>query len=185
MKYSVITFILLLSFNTNATLEPVSDQGGWVNRDGKRVPNTDNMKSIRGFGGWLVVTPDVDWEAKWYTSPETTPNFTEATTVKYGETLTILPFYINPGLNSSGEASVLCNIKVIRPDGSDSINAKDIKCVSGKLHGDPGNIRLTSTVIKYVGEEGDLPGIWHVEFELTDTVRKVTLPLKTRFKLVK
>ena len=78
MKYLLVILILALSPIAQAEL------GGWVTRDGKPVANSDAMKSIDGFGGWLVVTPDLDWEAKWNTSPETTPDFSEAKNVAYG-----------------------------------------------------------------------------------------------------
>lgn len=157
--------------------------GGWVTRDGKPVPNSDAMKSLNGFGGWLVVTPDSDWEAKWNTPPETVPNFTEAKNVSYGEQLTILTFYINPKTNASGELDVLCDIKVSRPDGSSSANVKGVKCAAGKLQGSPRNVRLTSAVIKFIGEKDDPPGEWIVEVWLTDKIRGTTIPLKTHFNL--
>ena len=156
---------------------------GWVTGDGKLVPNSDAMKSIDGFGGWLVVTPDSDWEEKWNTSPETTPAFSTAEDVAYGEELTILAFYINPRTYPSGELDVLCDITVTRPDGSSSIDARDVQCADGKLEGDPRNIRLISQVIKYVGEEGDPPGKWIVEVTLRDKVRGTAIPLKTYFNL--
>ncbi|OYY42394.1 MAG: hypothetical protein B7Y56_13365 [Gallionellales bacterium 35-53-114] len=161
-----------------------AETGGWVTRDGKPVPNSDAMKSINGFGGWLVVTPDSDWEEKWSTSPETVPNFSESKDVSYGEKLTILAFYINPKINASGELDVLCDIKVTRPDGSPSTNAKGIQCAAGKLQGDPRNVRLSSAVIKYVGENGDPPGKWVVEIALTDKVRGTIIPLKVHFNLL-
>lgn len=168
---------------TTLSLTAHAEIGGWVTRDGKPVPNSDAMKSINGFGGWLVVTPDSDWEAKWNTSPETIPSFSEAKDVSYGEKLTILTFYINPKTNASSEIDVLCDIKVTRPDGRSSVNAKGVKCAAGKLQGDPRNVRLTSTVIKYIGERGDPPGKWIVEVRLTDKVRGTAIPLKTHFNL--
>ena len=158
---------------------------GWVTRDGKPVPNSDAMKSINGFGGWLVVTPDIDWEAKWNTSPETVPNFSEAKNVLYGQQLTILTFYINPKTNASGELDLLCEIKVTRPDGSSSVDTKKIQCASGKLQGDRRNIRLSSAVLKYVGEEGDPPGRWIVQITLIDKIRGTAIPLKTHFNLLR
>ena len=154
-----------------------------MTRDGKPVPNSDAMKSINGFGGWLVVTPDLDWEAKWNTSPETIPSFSEAKDVSYGEALTILTFYINPKTNATGQLEVFCDIKVTRPDGSSSVNANGVQCAAGKLQGAAHNIRLSSAVIKYVGERSDPPGEWIVEVKLTDKVRGTTIPLKTRFNL--
>jgi hypothetical protein len=141
------------------------------------------MKSINGFGGSLVVTPDSDWEAKWNTSPETIPHFSGAKNVSYGEQLTILAFYINPKTNASGELDVLCDIKVTRPDGSSSANAKGVQCAAGKLQGNPRNVRLASAVIKYVGEEGDPPGKWIVEVTLIDKVRGTAIPLEAHFNL--
>ena len=175
---SLLVFLLM-----TLALDAHAETGGWVTRDGKPVPNSDAMKSINGFGGWLVVTPDQDWEEKWNTSPETIPNFSEAKDVSYGEKLTILAFYINPKINASGELGVICDIKVTRPDGSSSANAKGVKCAAGKLQGNPRNIRLTSAVIKYIGEKGDPPGEWIVEVTLTDKVRGTAIPLKTHFNL--
>lgn len=161
-----------------------AESGGWITRDGKPVPNTDSMKSIDGFGGSLVVTPDPDWEAKWNTSPDTVPHFREASKVRYGERLTILTFFINPQVNESGEINVVCDIKVTRPDGSQSINSKGIECAKRKLQGDPHSVRLTSAVINYTGDKGDPPGLWKIDVSLTDRNRKVIVPLKTKFELV-
>ena len=185
MKY-IILFILILSpISTLASLETRPDEGGWVDKDGNRVPNQDNIKSINGFGGWLVVTPDKDWVQKWETPTESIPRFSEATEVKYGEELTILPFFINPKVDSSGNIDIFCHIKITRPDNTVSIDQDNIPCANGKLHGDPENIRLTQTVIKYVGEKSDPPGIWLVEFTIFDKNRNTVIPLKTRFSLIK
>jgi len=177
MKNILISLLMALSLSAHA------ETGGWVTRDGKTVPNSDAMKSVNGFGGSLVVTPDSDWEEKWNTSPETIPVFSEAKDVSYGEELTILAFYINPKTTASGDLDVLCNIKVTRPDGSSSANAKGVKCASGKLQGSPHNVRLTSAVIKYIGEKGDPPGKWIVEVTLIDKVRGTAIPLKAHFNL--
>ena len=176
---------LLISLLTSISLITHAETGGWVTRDGKSVPNSDEMKSINGFGGWLVVTPDPDWEEKWNTSPETIPNFTEAKNVSYGEKLTILAFFINPKTDASGALDVICDIKVTRPDGTSSANTKGVQCAAGKLQGNPRNVRLSSAVIKYIGEKGDPPGEWIIEVTLADKVRGVAIPLKTHFNLVK
>ncbi|TCV86453.1 hypothetical protein [Sulfurirhabdus autotrophica] len=179
MKIVLIFLLMSLSLVAHASIE------GWVTKDEKIVPNSDAMKIINGFGGWLVVTPDSDWEAKWNTAPETIPHFSVAKNVSYGETLTILTFYINPKANASGELDVLCDIKVTRPNGSSSANSKGVQCAAGKLQGNPRNVRLASAVIKYIGEEGDPPGEWIVEVTVTDKVRGTAIPLKAYFNLHK
>lgn len=179
MKTEFFGLLLTLSMFSYA------DTGGWVTRDGKTVPNSDAMKSINGFGGWLVVTPDSDWKEKWNTPTSTTPNFSEAKNVSYGEKLTILAFYINPMVKASGELDVVCDIKVTRPDGSYSADAKGVQCADGKLKGDPRNIRLSYAIINYIGEEKDPPGKWTVDVTLTDKVRGTAIPLQTQFNLQK
>jgi len=177
MKKIFIFLLILLSSTV------LAETGGWVTKDGELVPNTDAMKSINGFGAWLVVTPDSDWEKKWNTPQEMIPHFSEAKEVFYGEELTILTFYINPKTSPSGNFDILCDIKVTKPDGSYSVNAKDVQCASGKLQGNPKNVRLSDAIIKYIGEESDPVGKWLVEVTLTDKVRGTVVPLKAHFNL--
>ena len=63
-------------------------------------------------------------------------------------------------------------------------SAEDIDCAKGKPDGNPRNVRMTSAVLKYIGEEGDPPGKWVVEVDIRDTVRNVTVPLRADFTLV-
>ncbi|EAR59560.1 hypothetical protein [Neptuniibacter caesariensis] len=161
----------------------IAQAEGWYTQDGEVVPNSDSIKSIAGFGAWLVVTPDKDWEEKWDTPPETTPYFTEASEVSYGDYLTILTFFINPALNEQGEVKLLCDIKVTRPDGTFSIDMDGIECASGVLKGNPRNVRLTSIVLKYIAEKDDLLGKWGVDVTVRDSNRRVDIPLKTHFVL--
>ncbi|KAB2932442.1 MAG: hypothetical protein F9K24_10975 [Leptonema illini] len=138
-----------------------------------------------GFSGALIITPDSDWEERWNTSPETIPHFTMASTVSYGQNLTVLIFFANPQADPAGKIDIACDIKVTRPDGSSSINARGVACATGQLQGAPSNIRLSAPVIRYVGEQKDLPGIWTIEVTLIDRVRNARILLKSSFELVK
>lgn len=185
MKTILLTLFLSISFNALASLETTPYEGGWVNKDGTRAPNSDSMKSLNGFGGWLVVTPDKDWLKKWQTPTENIPYFSEANEVKYAEELTILPFFINPKVNSDGEINIICQIKITKPTGETSIDQANIPCANGKLQGKPGNIRLTTTIVKYIGDDNDPAGTWLVEFTISDNNRNISIPLKTKFTLIK
>ena len=159
-------------------------EGGWIDRSGNPVPNRDDLKSIRGFGGWLVVTPDSDWEAKWNTPKEHVPNFSTADEVKVGEVLTILPLFINPKPDANGVVQIQCDIRIVRPDQSISIDEKNLDCFKYKLSSDPRSIWLSTIIPKYVGDPTDPKGSWQVEVVLRDMVRNVEVPLKTRFTLI-
>lgn len=158
-------------------------EGGWHTQDGKPVPDTDSMKSLKGFGGAILVTPDADWKEKWNTPAENRPSFRHASSVEYGEHVTILTFYSNPQPDKDGTVHVLCDIKLTRPDGSVPVDTKGTECAPNKLQGSRFNTRLTYAVIEFIGEDGDPPGVWRVEVSLTDKNRNVTLPLKAEFTL--
>ena len=104
---------------------------GWRSRDGKPVENTASQRSVQGFGGWLVVTPDADWEQKWNTPKENTPSFNTADEVHQGETLTILVFFANPRLDQQRHLKVTCDIRVTRPDKTLSLNERGVACAEG------------------------------------------------------
>ena len=185
MKYLYILLLLFSSTYAYSSYNTGAKHEGWVTKDGKPVPNTNNMKSINGFGGWLIITPDKNWEEKWDTPSYTTPHFSEASEVEYGENLTILTFYINPLVDASGNINITCGVKIVRPNNTISLNQQNIKCINTKLKGSPRNIRLSPVVIKYSGDKGDPAGEWLVEVNINDKNRGVSIPLKSRFTLIK
>lgn len=75
--------VILVLFVT--TLAVHAEDFNWRTGDGAKAPNTKNQKSISGFGGWWLVTPDKDWEEKWNTPKENIPHFSEAEEVELGE----------------------------------------------------------------------------------------------------
>ena len=155
----------------------------WKDGSGKALPDDPSRKSVSDFGGWLVVTPDKDWEAKWKTPREVTPAFTTTDKVHLGETLTILIFYVGPRAARDGTIDIRCDLKVIRPDGSASIDEKALACASGALSGPASDLRLSELVVQYVGEPGDQFGVWTVEVVVRDANAKTSVSLSTSFTL--
>ena len=156
----------------------------WRDEHGNFVSRTEARNAVGRFGGWLVVTSDSDWQAKWETSPDTVPRFTEAKTVARGKTIFILTFFGNPKLTESGEADVTCDIDVVKPNGTSSVHQVDVVCFRGALRGPTTNVYLSAPILNFVGESNDPIGKWSVRVTLKDNIRHVSLPLKTSFTLV-
>jgi hypothetical protein len=162
----------------------VSAQTGlWKDETGKPVPETQSRKSTNGFAGWLLVTPDEDWQAKWNTPSNTVPKFNEAKDVPRGKKLFVLIFFANPKVDAAGMADIVCDLKVTRPNRSASIDQKGVTCFNGRIMGNSYNMYLSVPVIAFVGEPADPSGEWIVEVKLQDNARSVSLPLRTSFKL--
>ena len=128
MKILLITLFIIVSVSrvSYASYDKDDVYEGWRNKDGKIVPNSDNMKSIKGFGGWLLITSDADWEEKWNTPTYVSPNFNEASNVSYGQKLTILTFFINPKVSDQGTINITCGVKITRPDNKVSVDNQNI-----------------------------------------------------------
>src|SRR5262249_8399398 len=156
----------------------------WLGPDRKQWPDTEFRKTKNDFAAILLVTPDTDWERKRNSPPDTIPHFREAKSVRLGQEVVILTFFVNPKMDQNRTAHVRCSIKVTRSDKTLVVNQRGLSCFEGELKGDPNNIRLAPTVIKFVGETTDPPGEWIVDVEVEDVHRNTTLPLRTRFTLL-
>ena len=162
MRILILIIVLLLpSFG-------YAEQDVWTNRDGKSIENSENRKSINGFGGWLLITSDGNWKEKWQFPESEYPQFTTVEQVYLGETITILTLYKNPQADLNNRISLSCDIKVTRPDGTRSYDETNLECANEELIGPSSNVRLTYVVIDFVAELTDPYGIWTVEVILKD-----------------
>ena len=178
-QYSTnILFLLLLAFTASA------GDLNYLGKDKESWPQTEFRKTENDFGAWLIVTPDLDWEEKWDTPPDTVPSFREAKVIKRGEQIVILTFFANPKADSKNETNVICSLKVTNPDGKNTADAPNIPCSYGKLQGNPNNIRMSPAAIQFTGDENDPFGIWTVNVIVNDINRKTVLNLQTKFELV-
>jgi hypothetical protein len=158
-------------------------QTGWQEGQSHAASQSEARKLVNDFGGWLIITSDADWEAKWATPSDSTPNFTEVKRVTRGDHIFILTFFANPKLDSAGKASLTCDIDVIRPDGRLSTHQKNAVCFKGVIDGNPHNLYLSDPVIGFAGEAGDPAGEWVVRVTLKDDIRNVRMSLKASFVL--
>jgi len=156
--------------------------GGWKDRSGKPIAETESMKSVDGFGGSLVATTDEDWQQKWNTPPESTPHFTKAETVPYGKKVFFLIFVSNPKPDAAGRASVTCGLKILSPSGTPVLDQPDMQCFDGKVQNQH-HLYLSAPVVAFAGDAGDPEGRWVAEVVLKDGGRSKPLQLRTSFML--
>lgn len=156
-------------------------QSGWIDKDGRAIPEMEHAKSSSGFSATLMITADQDWQQKWSTSPDTVPRFTSATEVVLGGELFILTFLANPQRDDSGMTDVSCDFSVSRPDGSKSLDEVGMPCFKTLLTTDPKLVYLSAATVKFAADAADPKGLWTVDVTVQDRLRGVSLPLKTTF----
>lgn len=144
------------------------------------IPSRDSKD---GFSGVMVVTADPDWLKRWMTP--STDGFRLATTkeVRLGETIHVLTFISNPGLDARDHADVRCTLRLTRPDGAADRQVPESPCFGGGLAGSPRHVYLVNLAVQVFAEESDPVGVYTVDMLLRDAVRGVELPLRTRFEL--
>ena len=179
MKARNAVLIVLL-----ATSVVLGDELFRKDEHGQPVQETESQRSVADFGGWVLVTPDKDWEEKWQTPSDTTPHYNVTSKLSVGQTVMTLIFFANPAVDEAGNADIRCDLKVTRPSGSISVDLKDAECYKGPILGDPYALRLSNALLGFVGEADDERGEWITDVRLTDVVRDVSLDLRTRFVLV-
>ncbi|WP_445145069.1 hypothetical protein [Dyella sp. Tek66A03] len=162
---------------------PAFSQEGWKDGRGHFAPDTESRRSVGGFGGSLLVTPDADWQAKWQTPSDTVPNFAVAKAVPRGKQVFFLIFFANPLLKEGGAADITCDIDVLRPDGKATFHQLDMTCFKGVISESKNHTFLSAPVIGWTGDSDDPAGTWVLRVFLKDNVRKVSVPLRTSFEL--
>lgn len=135
------------------------------------------------FGGSLTLTSDADWRRQWADAQGSVPKFTEVTAVPRGRKFWVLIFFSNARVDPGGRVNVACDLRFLRPDGSTAHEQKDIACYQGRIEGAPGNLRLATQQIEFVGEAKDPPGTWRVEVKLRDANARMEVPLIAVFTL--
>jgi hypothetical protein len=161
-----------------------ADDSVWLGPDRSRWPDTEFRKTKNDFAALLLVTPDLDWQRKWNTPPDTIPRFRQAKTMRIGERVVILTFFVNPKIDEHREAHVRCSIRITRPDQTVAVNQQGIACLEGELKGNLNYVRMSPAVIEFLGEATDPLGEWVVDVEVEDVVRNTTLPLRVRVTLL-
>jgi hypothetical protein len=155
---------------------------GWVTREGEAVPQTESQATVDGFSAMLLLTPDRDWQEKWNTPVEHAPLFNTAREVGPGGELNILVLLANPQVDpSSGMTDVVCDLEMHRPAGHGELIQKDLPCFNVKLTGDPRNVYMTNTWLKYIEEAADPRGTWTVVVRVRDRLRGAEVPLRASF----
>ena len=157
----------------------------WIDADGNTVPDDASRKSTDGFGGWLLITPDHDWMEKWATPVEHIPAFTVTKRVEKGDEIYILVLFSNPQPDRAGYIDIGCDIKVTRPDGSTSVDVKDMDCAGGRVEGNLQNIRMTNLSITHVAEDSDLTGEWSIDVDVVDRIRDARVSLSANYNVLK
>ena len=140
----------------------------------KGAANAAATQKSTSFGGSVTITTDADWRKQWNEAKGAVPRFAEATSITRGRKIWVLVFFSNARTDLGGQVNVECDLRFIRPDGTTAHEQKNLACFRGRIEGAPGNLRLATQQIEFVGDAKDPAGTWRVEVKLRDTNAECT-----------
>ena len=180
LAITMILFSASLTFdsyanNTNSLQE---EEYGWAAND-EAIPDTDNIKSMNGFGAQMWIINDESFFDDW-NKPET-PNLTFTETAIRNKKVYIIFLFINPGLDEASKANVVADVLIKSPDGKIYGEFTDLE-IWQRIYDTPRNsIQLGVAHLGLVIEDGEQLGAYKIEAEVKDRIKNVSLKLKTEF----
>jgi len=149
--------------------------------EAKPVPDSPNMKSMKGFGAQLLLTDNTGFFKDW--SKPDALRLAPLNRVGRNVRFYTVILFSDPGVDASGSADVSCTIAVHSPDGSVYARSGNQVCWKGKYEVPPHNLQLSKGELGMRLEAKDSSGIYTVNAIVVDNVKKVELPLTTTFEL--
>jgi hypothetical protein len=108
MKRIALVLLVVLGCNANA---------GWINKQGARLPDSEDRKSTGDFGAQLVfVTDEQELFTKWGT-PSETVNLDTVESVTINQPISAFVIFSGCKPTAKGQCNVSMRFRVIQPDG--------------------------------------------------------------------
>jgi hypothetical protein len=169
--FGLILFVLLTANGTFAQ---------WKS-DGKLANDEPNRKTIKGFGGQLLVVQDPRKFIEMWKKPET-PQFESAKQVGFDESIGILVLFAGCKEGEKGACNTEVDYTVYKPDGS--IFAERKKQPLWKEMGPPRkNTQLGRAILPFRMVKDNPSGKYKVKAKISDLNADISFDLETQFSL--
>ena len=187
MKTTLVILIILLSASlasdshAGSTNSFQDKEFGWTIND-KPAPDTDNGKSMNGFGAQMWIINDESFFDDW-NKPET-PNLTFTETAIRNKKVFIIFLFINPGIDEQSKANVVADVLIKDPSGEVYGDFTDIEIWQRDYNTPRNSIQLGVAHLGLVIEDGEQLGTYKIEAVVKDRIKNVSLKLNTEFTAI-
>ncbi len=142
------------------------------------------MSCLVAVDGMILLTTDLYFPNKFdYTLSESIPKSDMISTIPRGQYYLISPMIVDPALNGDGNADVVLDFHVTKPDGSVYFQNSGTPGISGKV-AYPQNVMLTASVIKICFDPGDPVGTYTIAITVNDRVNSTSKEMTRTITLV-
>ncbi len=162
---------------------PLVAQGGWIDRTGKQISDTESTRSVGDFGVQIVLTANEGQFRQIWNSSTTPPKLTTTNTVRLGEAVSALLIFHGGVPNDSGVCDVVSKFILEAPNGSKT-TAGGGNVWSGKPM-QPGRLQLGQASMTVGFDKSDPVGDYKITANVNDNVSGRALSVMARLKVTK
>jgi hypothetical protein len=157
-----------------------SASGQWQ-KDGKRAEDTPESKSVKGFGGHLIVVENPRAFMEEWLKPET-PKIDDATDVRRDVLFGAFVLFAGCKPDAQGMCNAEVDYTIYKPDGSLYAESKGQPLWKEEVPPPP-IIQLSRAILGFRMEKNDPVGEYKVKAKVSDLNADVSFVLETKFRL--
>lgn len=163
-----------------ALLAFTSAHAQWIDKQGNKLADTDDRKSIGTFGAEIVFTTDAEVLEERWRIPSETVNIDSVDNVRINEPIYALVVFSGCKLSAAGKCNVSMKFRVLRPDGKVYADTPSMDVWQDK-QAPPGRaLALSMQYLRVRIEPHEQQGRYTVEVQVHDENSGKTLGLKKR-----
>jgi hypothetical protein len=175
---AVASLVVFVTSTAYGEPEPVGpSENGWVNRAREPVSDTESRRSKGAFCVRLLVIDDPEFFKKWE-KPSEVFIFDGVKSIRQGSFFLSIVAFANPAVDSAGNAHLVGDFSLFKPDGSLYGEMKGVSAWEGPPP-TKNKLELTTKYLMGKLEPEDPLGTYQVEATIYDQVSGDSLRLRT------
>ena len=160
---------------------PFAAFGGWIDKSGKALPESDSRKAAGSFGAQLIFVRDEGELFKRWNTPSITVDVDTADHVEVNGAINAFVVFSGCKKDSAGNCSVAMRFRVLQPDGKVYAETPAMEVWEQKPAPPGTSLELSVQYLKVVIEPNDQLGKYTVQTQVRDNNAQSVLQLSGRF----
>ena len=154
---------------------------GWLDKQGKSLPDADDRKAIGDFGAQLIFTNDEQALFKKWATPSETVDLYTVESVQINQPISAFIIFSGCKATSSGNCNVSMRFRIIQPDGKVYSETPAMEVWHDKPAPRGYALELSVQYLKVVVEPHEQRGRYTVQAQVRDDNTDAVLDLKKAF----
>jgi hypothetical protein len=171
----------ILQLLTLLLLIPNLAFAGWINKNGEKLPDAENRKSIGGFGAQLIVVGDENELFKRWATSSDTVDVKTIDSIKVNGFINTFVVFSGCKPDVKGNCNVSMQFRVIQPDGKVYIDTPPMEVWEDKPSPQGRTLELSVQYLKLLIEPKDQLGRYVIYALVRDNNTDAVLNLQLQF----